>query len=246
MPLGLATPLGGVLLLQGLIGVLSQAYLNPSQSFLSPAPGLPGILQEYKVDDRNYPFGNSALANAADQRRPQASFGNNAASSPVAFNANDFTLPDVKTLTTPPQSPGSPNAVQIDTAAAAIYPLADIMADSSQTQKNSEHTIGVYQDTLEKMFREVTQQKEKIKASDELIKKLQNLQEANKKNLAKNEETVKKYSQGLVDMVTQYTSSLSGTGSDSAEGAEKSEKSEQKASFLQKLEALKRHAAMGP
>jgi len=108
----------------------------------------------------------------------------------------------------------------IDTASNAIFPLTDITAEPTQTAKNSEQTISIYQDTLTKMYREVTAQKESIKKSDELIQKLQQVQANNKKILDKNMATVKKYSAGLVTIVTQYTESLdmAGSGSSSAEG----------------------------
>jgi len=192
---------------------------------------------------------------------------------PNRLNPSIFDL-DLKSLAgLPSTSRGNslPPLTNIDTASNAIFPLTDITADTSQTAKNSEQTISIYQDTLTKMYREVTAQKESIKKSQELILKLTQVQANNKKILEKNMATVKKYSAGLVTIVTQYTESLdmaggaptpageAAAGGDKAEGeGEKKEGEGEKAaepaaaggeddkkSFMEKLAQLKRHAVLG-
>jgi len=143
---------------------------------------------------------------------------------------------DLKSLGNSLQSPSSSGSLapltNIDTASNAIFPLTDITAEPTQIAKNSEQTISIYQDTLTKMYREVTSQKESIKKSEELIQKLQEVQANNKKILEKNMATVKKYSAGLVTIVTQYTESLDmgpakkgkgGKGTDKGESSEEKE-----------------------
>jgi len=158
----------------------------------------------------------------------------------------------------------------IDTASNAIFPLTDITAEPTQTAKNSEQTISIYQDTLTKMYREVTAQKDSIKKSDDLIQKLLQVQANNKKILEKNMATVKKYSAGLVTIVTQYTESLDMAGPAPATAAaptaavakakapskpadddkkdqdDKDQKdSDATKSFMEKLAQLKKHAVIG-
>jgi len=115
----------------------------------------------------------------------------------------------------------------INTASNAIFPLTDISAEPTQVAKNGEQAIGVYQGTLTKMYLEVTGQKESIEKSEELIEKLKQVQASNKRILIKNMETVKKYSEGLINIVTQYTESLDmgkeggkGEGKEGGEGKE--------------------------
>jgi len=109
----------------------------------------------------------------------------------------------------PTRGAGLAPLTTIDTASNAIFPLTDITAEPSQvaTAKNTETTIQIYQDTLTKMYREVTAQRESIHKSDELIHKLTQVQNNNKKILAENMATVKKYSAGLVHIVTKNTQS---------------------------------------
>lgn len=228
MPLGVAKMWSGMLLLHCVLGVLATA------PFLSPAPGFPGVLQQYEATLQSP--GNS------DRRTLGGQIQNRAGSQ---FLASDFTLPEMKpSIVTPPAATAQLNSMQsVDTAVAAIQPLTDIMADTTQTQKNSEHTIGVYQDTLEKMFREVTAQKESVGKSKELIEKLQKLHAENEKILTKNQATVKKYSEGLVDLVTQYTTSLSSSPPEGGK-EQKGEAGEKKEEFLlEKLSKMKQRAS---
>jgi len=143
----------------------------------------------------------------------------------------------------------------IDIAANAIFPLTALNADSTQTAKNSEQTISVYQDTLTKMYREVEAQRESIRKSDELIHHLAKTQAGNKKLVEKNMEEIKKYSAGLVTIVTQYTQSLDMMGSSEgnstnsthggANSSSTSGNSTAQGTFMEKLAQLRKHALLG-
>lgn len=101
-----------------------------------------------------------------------------------------------------------------------IQPLTALSSDPGQQKADASDMITQYQTNLKKMYGQVMQQKDQIKAADAQIIKEQKLLVLNKDILKKNEEAVKAYSKEMVALVTKYTDSLSmGAGGEAGASA---------------------------